>query len=96
MDKDPKWHKQTGDYIAKKQRCGDCGTQQTKPQNPDIKYVTYNAVMVGITRIGKPYFRPYLPHPNFDPLELSKTQDAKAQRSPDSATSVAAQGPVRT
>lgn len=51
--------------------------------------------MVGISRVGKPYFRPYLQRPNFDPLQVLKTQDAKAQRSPDSATAAAAQGPAQ-
>lgn len=48
------------------------------PQNPAIKYVTYNAVMVGLSRAGKPYFRPYLQQPNFVPLEGLTTHSAEA------------------
>jgi hypothetical protein len=69
-DYDPRWHRKNGNYVAKKQLCKNCGNQQMMPQNPDIKYVTYNAVMVGLSRVGKPYFRPYLQRLNFAPLDV--------------------------
>jgi hypothetical protein len=62
IDRDPKWHKKTGNYIAKKKRClnNNCSKPHTAiPEYPSIKYVTYSAVMVGISRVGKSYFRPH-------------------------------------
>ncbi|RFU28215.1 hypothetical protein B7463_g8125, partial [Scytalidium lignicola] len=75
-DHDPRWHRKNGNYIAKKQLCKNCGNQQMIPQNPDIKYVTYNAVMVGLSRVGKPYFRPYFQRLNFAPLDISDSLSA--------------------
>lgn len=79
---DLRWHRTTGIYVVKKLRCRNCGNQQTAPQNPNIQYVTYNAVMVGITRLSKPYFRPHLQGSNFDPFQLLKPHDAETQNLP--------------
>jgi hypothetical protein len=42
--------------------------------------------MVGITRVGKPYFRPHLQGPNFDPFKLLKPHDAETQNRPNSTS----------
>lgn len=61
VDLDVKWHRKTGKYIAKMRDCKSCRSRRSSyiPIDTDIKYVTYNAVMVGLSRVGKPYFKPY-------------------------------------
>ena len=51
--------------------CKSCKSRRSSfiPKDPGIKYVTYNAVMVGLSRVGKPYFRPYSRPPEIPHLE---------------------------
>lgn len=94
VDNDPRWRKQTGKYIAKTKRCkrGNCMGRVMIPQNISIKWVTYNAVMVGISRVGKPYFRSFSRHsaiPSYkessDGLDLCKHKQSKQTRAVSSS-----------